>query len=316
MKFPVIRAYSATFAYLAGNAGDLVRLLWLPALILVAAQMAATAPMFAAIADIVELGPNPEPAAAMTAVSALAKWAALLFAASMIAYPMLTVASLTHLVRGEMPKGAVYLRYGADELRVLGGYLLLSLMVMVISLVGGLAASLVMTLAVLALPAARGFLGALGDALINIAVLVFRLRLSTLYPAALATETIGLDAAWRSTRGSALPLAAFWTLVWFSIAPVALVLMAPILMRLYPLVAPFGEAHDDTAMRAALAPLMNEVAAIFTPGRPEFFMLAGLLFIATMATNAVFRVASGVAWRYLSDAPRNPRADDAAAMAA
>ena len=316
MNFPVLKAFGATFAYLASRWLELTKALWFPALLLVGLQIYTMAPFMSAASSIISLGENPDPAEAEAHLGALGKWGLVIIAGSAVAYPMMTVASLLHLVRGEELKAPIYLRYGGDELRVLAAYILLSVMIILISIVGGLAATVIAVIISLVLPQARALLNSLAEIVVNLVTIWFRLRLSVLYPASIATGTIGFGASWAITKGHALKLFLFWVLIGLSIAPLGVLLSAPFAGDFFPLFQRVSEAgQDQAAVRQAIVPLIDAIARLYSPQSPGFALFAAALFAGTMATTAVFNVASGISWRYLQEQGK-PAAGAAQAMAA
>lgn len=310
MKFPVFKAFSATLAYLARHAIDLLKALWLPTLLLTALQFYALAPMFGAMSSLVALGDNPDPTEAVALFGDFAKWGGVLMVGTAIVMPMMTVASLTHLLRGEEIRLPFYFRYGGDELRVLAAYALLFLMVIVITLVGGLAASVIVLLFALVSPASKDAAAGVSDLLINIVTFWFQLRLCALYPASIATRRIGFDVAWLATKGQVLRLLGFWILTGLVLAPFALVAVSLIGADLFPLMAKMGEAgQDQAAARAAVIPILDEMKRVFSVDNPSIAILAPALFVTTLASTAITNVAAGTAWRYLTEAARAPAAD-------
>jgi hypothetical protein len=306
MKFPVIKAFSATFAYLARHGVDLAKALWLPAALAIAIQLYAMPPLFSSLASMVALGDNPDPAQAAPILGAFGKWIFILLVGSAIAYPMMAVASLRHIVRGDRLTMPFYLRFGGDELRILAAYVLLSLMIIVITIVGGLAASAIALVLALVLPNSRELANSLGEMALNIAITWFRLRLCVLYPASLATGTTGFGVAWSATKGQAWPLFFFWVLICLALAPVAIATMAPFAGDMLPLFGAIYEAGEDpAAARAAVIPILEAVSRLYSPQNPAYALFVTLLFAATVVMTAVINVAAGIAWRYLTedDAP-------------
>lgn len=308
MKVPVIKAFGATFAYLAQHAVDLAKALWLPVALLVGLQLYAMAPFFGAISSLIALGENPDPAEAAPLLGELGKWGLVLTAGSAVAYPMMTVASLRHVVRGDELRAPFYLRYGGDELRVLAAYILLSAMIVLISIVGGLAASVAAMVFALVSPQARALANSLGELVLNVVLTWFRLRLCVLYPASVATGTIGFGVAWSVTKGCAWSLLFFWILIGLVLLPVA-ALMAPFAGDLIGMIMKLSEVGaDKDAAREAAIPILQELSRLFGRENPAYAAFAFVLFIVTMATTAVTNVAAGIAWRYLTDRQKPPQA--------
>lgn len=302
MKLPVMTAFGATLAYLARHASDLARALWLPGLLLVALQLYAMPPFFAALASLLDLGPNPDPAAASELVGEFGKWLAILAVGSAVFYPMLTVASLIHLVRGEQPRTPFYLQYGGDELRVLAAYILLSLMIIAISIVGGLVASVIALLVALVLPQARAMASTLGELALNIVLAWFRLRLSVLFPAVVSTRTMGFGAAWLATKGNVWRLLGFWILVGIILAVVGLLVIAPFAGDFVPLFEQMMQVGDDEeAARAVVAAFIRAMADLYSHENPVFAIFAAALLAGTIVSTAIMNAAGGIAWRFLTD---------------
>lgn len=314
MRLPVLKAFSATFAYVFRHGGDLAKALWLPALLLVAVEFYAMPPFFSGLGALIELGEGAAPEDVAPVLLEILKWAFVLTVASAILYPMMTVASLRHLVRGETLAAPFYLRFGGDEARVLAAYILVSVMLLLIQLVGELAVAALALVFAVAGGAARDLVKGLGEIAVNIATIWFRLRLSVIFPASLAGRTIGLAAAWTATKGRVWSLLAFWILIGLVAAPLALVLLAPVLGELLdPLEALRKAGADPEEARAAVVPLLDAIARLFTPGEPAFWIFAPLLYALTIASAAITNVAAGTAWRYLSDgAPPPASAEEAA----
>lgn len=323
MKFPVIKAFGATIAYLAQHAVDLLKALWLPVTLLVGVQLYAMTPFLAAASSWMELasssaalGKTPLPPESAPVLAEFGKWGLILMAGSAIAYPMMTVASLRHVVRGDALKSPFYLRYSGDELRVLAAYVLITIMIIVISLVGGLAGAVTVVILSLVMPQARQLFSALAELAVNLVTLWFRVRLSTLYPASIATGTIGFGAAWAAAKGSALSLFCFWVLIGVALAPIAIAAAAPFAGELLPLFSRIIEAGEDTAKaREAVIAILNAIGGLYSSESPSFALFAALLFAATLLSTAGVNVAAGIAWRYLTDGQR-PSQAGAEALAA
>ena len=317
MAFPAMKAFRTTLAYLQRHAFDLLKALWLPAALLVALQAYAAPPFFNAFASMLGLGPNPDPAEAAAFLGEFAKWGAILSIGSAIIMPMMTVASLRHIVRGDEMKGFFYLQYGGDELRVLAAYILLSVMAMLISIVGGLAATALAFVFMLLGPAAKAAADGIGNLFVNVVVAWFRLRLSVLFPAAVATRTIGFGVSWEATKGNVGGLLGFWFLVGLLLIPVAALATLPFVGDFIPLFQHLMAAgSDEQAASAALIPILQQFAKTFSIENPQFVFFALALGLSSVVTTAITNVAAGAAWRFLTDHAAPPSETNASAMAA
>jgi hypothetical protein len=303
MRFSVLKAFAATFAYLARHWLLLLKAMWLPALLVAGLQLYAAPALLGAMAEFVLLGPNPDPEVAAAAFSHLAGAMIFYLLAGFVFFPMLAVASLRHIIRGEETRLPFYFNYGADETRIMGANFLFNLMVVVIAVVADLAIGVVLAVASIAGPAAGGAVRSVGGLLSQAATGWFQVRLSTLFPAVMATRTLGLGVAWTATKRDWPALIAFWILIGIVIAPAIFILLLP---------AGLALAGDIGAIqsgdKAAIAAFFQKLSASLAPAAPGFLMTAAGLVLMTLFVNAVVNVASAVAWRYLA-AGRDGAAD-------
>lgn len=298
MRFRTLKAFAATFAYLAAHWPLLLKAMWLPALILAGLQIYAAPSLFSSMAEFVLLGPNPDPEAAAAAFSRLGGAMIFYFVAGFIFFPMLTVASLRHIIRGEERRLPFYFSYGADETRVMGANFLFNLMVVVIAVIADLALGVLLAVVSLLGPAAAGALKGVGSIATQAVTGWFQVRMSTLFPAVMATRSLGLGVAWNVTRRDWLALIAYWILIGLVIVPVILVLLSPAALPLVGDMAKIGQ-NDP----AAMAVFFQKLSAALAPSSPGFWMAAAGLLLTTLIVNAIVNVASAVAWRYLAVEP-------------
>jgi len=297
MNFRVFKALAATAAYLGRHWPLLLRAMWLPALIITGLQLYAAPTLFNGLAEMVLLGPNPAPEAAAAAFATFGGSLVWYVVAGFIFFPMLTVASLRHIISGEEPRTPFYLNFGADETRIMAGNFLFNLMLVVISIVGELVVGVIAALFLLFGAGAAGAAKSLGGLGVNLLTAWFQVRMSTLFPAVIATKTLGLAAAFAATRRDWLALVFYWILV-------SLVVLPAIALFLMPMIGP--AMGDIASMRAgdaqAMAAFMQKLAASLDPKTASFWMIAAGVFAMTLFVNAVVNVASAVAWRYLTAA--------------
>lgn len=293
MKFRILKAFAATFAYLAGHWVLLLKAMWLPALIITGLQLYAAPSLFNGLAEMILLGPNPAPEAAAAAFSSLGGSLIWYVVAGLIFFPMMTVASLRHVIRGEGQQAPFYFNFGSDETRIMAANFLFNLMVVVISVVGELVVGVIA--AVFMLLGAGGPAKSAGSFAVNIATAWFQVRMSTLFPAVIATRTLGFGEAWVATRRDWLALAGYWILIGLVILPTIALFLLPMAG---PVMGDIASLRADDA--AAAASLLQRFAASLDPKSAGFWISAAAVYAMTMIVNAIVNVASAVAWRYLA----------------
>jgi len=197
MKLPVLKAFGATLAYLVKHAPTLFAAMWLPALLLIAG----TAYAMPQYMESMMAFSNADPAAGIPSFPPeFFRSMGIMLGASVLFYPMLTVASLRHLVRGDDLKAPFYLGFGGDEIRVIAAYLLFMLMfvaVYVVFILGFLVVTLVVSLLSKEI---AGVFAALGAFAGLVALFWFLLRLALIFPATIATRKIGIAESWHATK--------------------------------------------------------------------------------------------------------------------
>ncbi|MDZ7629286.1 MAG: hypothetical protein U5J99_12880 [Parvularculaceae bacterium] len=290
----MLKAFAATFAYLAEHWLMLLKAMWLPALIITALQLYAAPGLFNGVAELALLGPNPEPEKAAAAMSGLGGSFIWYIVAGFIFFPMLTVASLKHIVRGEEQGLPFYFAYGADETRVMAANFLFNLMIVVIALVGEIVVGVLAAVFTLLGPAAGGAIKSIVSLGLNAVTGWFQARVSPLFPAVIATRTLGFGYAWSATRRDWLGVMAFWILIGVVIIPAIVILLLPTILAV---AADIGAVQRGDA--AATAAMLQKLAAALSPSAPQFWMTAAAVFLMTLGVNAVVNTASAVIWRYL-----------------
>ncbi len=294
MTFRLFKAFAATFAYLAEHWLLLLKAMWLPALLIAGLQLYAAPQLLAAMAEFALLGPNPDPAEAAAALSRLGAAALFYAIAGLIFFPMLTVASLKHIILGEEPRLPFHFAYGADETRLMAANFLFNLMIVVIALVADLAIGVLAAVTGLLGPAAATAIKGAGSLLTQVATGWFQARLSTLFPAVMATRSLALGVAWNATRTQWLGLIGYWILIGLVLMPIVILLLLPIAL---PFAADFAAVQGGDA--AAVSAFFQKLSGALAPSAPGFLIAAAAVFAMTIVVNAIVNIASAVAWRYL-----------------
>lgn len=301
MKLPVFKALGASFAYVLTHGLDLLKALWLPQLLFTAAILYALPKYMGPMLAVMELGPNPDPAAAVAAMGSAIPWLGLILVAAFIFQPMSYVGAMRHVLRGEELRSPFYVGFGGDELRVAGTFILLMVMFVLVYIVG--------VLATLALTAALGAV-AKGPAVAIIAIvpaalvagmLWFSLRMSLSLPAAVAERRIGLPFSWRMTKGNSLALLLYFLIVLLIMAPVFVVYMLLAMPTYFAdMNDVFTAAGDPAKVQEIQLRMTRAQIADMTPGSARFPLLAAGMYIYQIIMTALWTVPPAIAYRYLA----------------
>lgn len=302
MKFPVGKALAATFGYLAQHALLLLQSLWLPTLLLTAAIAWQSGPYMEAALSLVELGPNPEPNAAMAVMGPIGKSVGVMFLAALICYPMIAVASLRHVVRGDTLKAPFYLGFGGDELRLLGAYILFILVFLLAYLVFALAIGVLAGVLTMISPA----VGAAASGVLLVAGVVamfwFLVRLSLTFAASMSTKTLGLAQSWNETKGRSGGLFLFWIVVCLVVIILSIGFVFVAMPGIAGIYAELFRASGDAAAELEVTKKMLAMQRdMYDPSKAGFWVYFGASYVFTMIVSAIMYVASGVAWRYVDE---------------
>ncbi|MGE0408298.1 MAG: hypothetical protein AB7P23_03440 [Amphiplicatus sp.] len=302
MRFPVFKAFAAATAYVATHVLVLLKILWLPALLLTGALIYAMPGYLEAAMAAAGLESNPDPAKAMAVFKGLASTGGLLLLANLVLYPMMMAGVLRHVVRGEAPSLPFYLNLGGDELRLVLTIILIAIMVGLVYLVGVVGLVALSAAFVAVSPKIGGILAAVAG-LAGIGALVwFALRLSMSLPATISVRKIGVAESWRVTKGAALRLLGYW-LLWAVVLMIAGALYLALLTPEF--FGAMGEmmkaAHDPSATAEIEHRMMQIQLAKWDRTQPGFWIFAGGNYLGTIAYLGVTYSALGVAYRYLAE---------------
>ncbi len=302
MKFPVIRAFLATIAYLTSHVLVIARILWLPTLLMMAGFVYLMPSMIEAQLEIAAMGESADPAEAFSAIGPMLRSMGLLYLGMAILYPMMLAGVLRHVVRGESPSLPFYLQFAGDELRILGAMALLVIMFFMVYLVGvlgvfalaaGLSAVSPTTGAVATLFLFFVFLGAL---------IWFVTRLSVVFAAGVDARSLGIAESWRATNGNFLGLFGYW-LSWVVVMFIISCLYMAFAMSGYfaVLMEMFGAAADPAALQEIEQRLLETQRDMWDPSKPAFWPFIIVTYVYTMFYTAAWAAGGGVAYRYLTD---------------
>lgn len=301
MKLPIFKAFFAGWAYLASHALTILKILWLPALLLMAAYVYFMPSMADTQASLSTLPNDDNAAEVFKALGPMMQHAKWLYLALAIIYPMMIAGVLKHVVRGESPALPFYFRFFGDELRILVAYILFYIMVLLLTIVGVLAA-FVLGMGLMAVsPAIGGIVASILMIAFVIILIWFLLRLSVFFPAAIGSRSLGIPESWQVTKGNAWRLVAYWILWGIAILIVASIFMAFNSTDYFQFIGDLIAAGQDKAAQQEVVRRMVEMQQQqWDMSRPGFWPFVVAYYVFTIVYTAMWTVASGVAYRYLS----------------
>jgi hypothetical protein len=302
MKLPVFKAVATTFAFIAANALELVKIVWLPVALMLVLMAVVMPGYMQAIVGASTADPAAASQEAMAALSAGTPIFLLVFVVSIAWYLVLFAGILKLVLNGEKPKLPFYIGFGGDEFRLLGTWVLQMLIFigayLGIAIVGGAAGFFAMSSPVI---------GGIAVLIVVVAGLVafcwLMLRLSLATPATVGQRTIGLGPSWNAAKGNVWRLLGYW-LIWGVIFMVIEIAMIAVLMPGY------FEAMGDMFTAAgsgsvenveAATQKMNDAMMSMYSGTPgSIASLAAGMILGTFAI-VILAVAGGVAWRLMTE---------------
>lgn len=309
MKLPVFSAFGASISYIAAHFLTLVRITWLPALLMMAATVYFVPPMIEAQMNLALAGAGggaPDETAAFALMAQSMKTAGFIYLASAILYPMLIAGVLRHVIRGEAPRFLpFYLWFGADEFRVLISYIVLVVMFILAGLAGALGVMVLGIAAGLISQSAGGVAVAALAVVFIAAFLWFALRMSLIFPATVADRTIGVGRSWQVTKGAVWSLLFYWILwgiVFAFIAGVYAVFGASSLFAMLPEI--FAAGGDEAAIAEIQQRMYEAQAGLYDMSKPGFWTYNVATYLYLIVSFSFSSVAGGVAYRYLAGEER------------
>lgn len=212
MKFPVLKAIGATFAFMVQNFVDLLKIIWLPLVLQWAAYLLLMPGLMnstSAMASMRGAGqPSPEQ---MAAISQYAMYTTGLTLVSAV-FSVIMFSGVSRLVvRGLKPTLPFYIGWGADEWRVLGSWLILFVVFVLLSVAGGIAMALGAVLTAMG-PGPGGIISIVAVAAVVLVGIWLCARLSLAVPASVDLQKIGVGPSWSATEDHLWSIIGFWIL--------------------------------------------------------------------------------------------------------
>lgn len=310
MTLPVFKAFFATLGYLGAHFFTIVRILWLPMLLVMGVNwlyMSATIDLQSELMAFGDEGVDPSaaPSFPVEAVGAIFLSVGLLYLAMAILYPMMFAGVLRHLVRGEAPKLPFYVRFGGDEFRILLAFIMVIALTSIVGLVGMLALFIIGFIAAVLSEAVGGILMVVLFLAFFVAVIWFMLRLSIAFGAVVGERSVGIAESWRLTKGNAWRLFFFWLLVWLVMLAVSIVYFISVAVGMAPLFFDMiATANDAEAIAGIQRRLLEMQRDLIDASAPGFWVYSIATYCFMIIYTALWAAASGVAYRFLSGVAR------------
>ena len=308
MKLPVFTAFGASISYIAAHFLTLVRIAWLPALLMMAAMVYFMPSMLDAQISMAALEREGavDQAAVFAALGQSMKATGFVYLAAAIFYPMLFAGVLRHVMRGEAPRMLpFYLWFGADEFRVLIAYILLIVMFVIAGFAGVLGVMVAGLVTTLVSQTAGGVLTLVLMLALMVAFIWFALRMSLILPATVADRAIGVGRSWQVTKGAVWSLFFYWILwgvVFFVLGGVYFGVGASSLWALLPEMIAAGT--DQAAMAEIEQRMLQAQVDLYDMSKPGFWTYNIATYVYLVLSTIFMAAAGGVAYRYLTGEER------------
>ena len=290
-KIPLIQTVTESYRFIFGSLGKVIGLIWLPILILTIGSYFTMIPYLSGMADSLETGDVSQQALLFLRVLAFDVVMIVLFA-------VIAVAITREILNPGKGVSYVHFSFGVTELRVVGGFfgLIMLMMTFVFALVLlGLVALIAVKAGAAGALSQQQALSAIGLFwLIGFLAIFFVLvRLSFLMvPAAVAEGGFGIEQSWKLTQGS------FWRIVGIALAtivPLTVVCIVAELVIMGPGIIPFPStaALKDTAALARMQAAQLRLISAHLP------LLMGLGFLFAPLTYGLSFAPAAFAYRAL-----------------
>lgn len=307
MKLTVFAAFGASISYIAAHFIVLVRIVWLPALLMMAATAYLTPAMLEAQMGVAVLEDEAQrELAALALMGESFKTAGYIYLAAAIFYPMMIAGLLRYIMRGEKPGFLpFYLWYGADEFRVLISYIVMAVMFMVAGFAGFLGVLVVGIVLSFAAQEAGVIVAAVLGLAAVIAFIWFCLRMSLIFPATVADRTIGLGRSWQVTKGAVWGLFFYWILwgvVLAFLCGIYAFFGAASMFEMLPDI--FAAGGDEAAMAEIEQRMLEAQMNLYDPSQPGFWTYNVATYAYLVISTVFSCAAGGVAYRFLAGEER------------
>jgi hypothetical protein len=300
MKLPVFKAIGMTFAFVVSNWLDILKIVWLPIVLLIGAYALIMPGYMASFAGFMQTGSQPSPEEAAQIFGSVLPLAFGLLLVSM-AFNMIVFAGILKLViRGEKPSLPFYIGFGGDEWRLLATWVL----VFLIFFGAQIAFALVTGVVTFALGAAGAIVALVLMLVYFVGLIWMCVRLSLATAATVGASTIGIGPSWSASKGNAWRLFFYW-FIWgiiFAILYVAiiLILMPDYFTQLGQVMAA-AQGGSVQEIEAASNAMTASAMSIYDFSSPAGIAALAIVTVLGVIGTAFWIVSGGVAWRLLTD---------------
>lgn len=297
MSLPVFRAVGATYAFFFGNFLRILRVTWLPTLIIAGfaawnTQLALNLLRYPFVASV-HVEASKAALDAVNAAAPLIKWSLAFRLIEIVLLAIVSVGLVRPIVRGDWPRGIFYLGFGLDELRVL----LARFMAYVLFFAAYFGSAIVVVLLLLLAGALNKYAGVallgLGVAAVVVVLIWITLRMFLIAPASVSERSIGFLSSWAVTERHSWQLLALVVLVGAPLVILALILLCAVFWAELPTILPqmreILSNPDVMPMRFSSGPVL----ALVTPVAVAIGVVEWLMIV-------LLTIASGFAYRLLT----------------
>lgn len=302
MKLPVFKAFFASLSFFAVHFLTLLRILWLPALAMMAVTVFVMPGMLEAQMQIGAMEQSEDPAEIFSALGPMFQSMGVMYLATFIFYPMMVAGALRYIVNGDAPRAPFYLRFWGDELRVILAAIVL-IVIFPLAYIVGILGVLAIGFAAMAISqVVGGILIFILMLAFMIALIWFGLRMSVVFPAVIGARSVGVAESWSLTKGNAWRLFFYWLLT-------GAVFMAFVVIYAFIAVSGYFSllvemitvaANDPEAAAEIEQRILEQQMAMWDKSSPGFWLYIGGTYLYTIISTALWAVFSGGAYRYLA----------------
>lgn len=292
MKLPVVKALATTFAFSIENWARLLKIVWLPFLLMFGVSYWFQLHVGGRTAELLAQGSALE-YEAILAFNTEVFWLNLCASVGLGLLGLMVSAGILRLViRGENPSLPFYLRWGGDEWALLGTSIALFAAMFLILFVGGI------VITIIAAATGMPFLAIIA---LGVLMLWLGVRFYLAFPAAVAQEQLGLVPAWEASGPQFLQLLGYLLVLGLLGIAFQIAVMAVVTPHVLGLMI---ELYTGRLDQVSVNMRIQELTA---PGTLEGVLRTFAMWVLSLFPTVVGTVALGVAWRMIDEDNNRPK---------